>query len=113
MNMRFRVGLLGPWGPIGSPALGPGPRAPDNNVRARSIARSTAARSTAAWPRRKEYSVPFTEIEGNRSEKTRKQKKIEGNRRELQEIEGNCLLACLSACLLACLLACLPARLLA
>ena len=44
-----RVGPLGPWGPIGSPALGPGPWAPDNNVRARSTAWSTAARSTAAW----------------------------------------------------------------
>ncbi len=38
--MRFRVGLLGPKGPIGSPFLGPGPWAPDNNVRARSTAQS-------------------------------------------------------------------------
>ena len=32
-----KAGPLGPWVPIGSLALGPGPWAPDNNVRARSI----------------------------------------------------------------------------
>ena len=43
--MRSRVGPLGPWVPIGSLALGPGPRSPDNNVRAGLTARSTAAQS--------------------------------------------------------------------